>query len=290
MRRAHGPAPMGSLRGKDYSQLFELIEAAVADDDFALFDLAKARRFATSEVLAYETATRSLDAATVGLIDARMPWLRRPRRNREPHCACAPGVGDERLDGDFAICLTCGVHRTHIVLDAAKEPYGVYHAPPRRYLRSNRFRIVLLNFVEGCTASAPHHVAEAVRARLVRARLSPERATCVQVRRALRALQLGEYYAMAPGIAAQISGAPRLRLTTYEINSMRCIFTSVEQNLGPIPRTYMPSYGMLIAAMLERSHPEAAERYAPILSHARTRNRVRAMCEAVVRRVVDHAA
>lgn len=279
---------MGDLCGKDYSQLFAIIESTVADDDFALFDVAKARQYATSEQLAYETATRSLNAEAVGIVDRRMPWLRRSRPNRDPHCACAPGVGDVRWDGDFAVCLNCGVHRTHIVLDASKEPYGVYHTPPRRYLRSNRFRIVLLNFVEGCASSAPAPVADAVRARLAKARVAPEAATCVHVRRALRALRLGEYYSIAPGIAAQISGAPRLRLSTYELESMRCIFTNIEQNMGTIKRTYMPSYGMLIASMLERSHPEAAGRYAPVLSHARTRAKVRALCESVVRRVVDH--
>ena len=45
---------MGELCGKDYSELYCLVEAQVGDDDFAFFDLAKARATATSEVLVYE--------------------------------------------------------------------------------------------------------------------------------------------------------------------------------------------------------------------------------------------
>jgi hypothetical protein len=277
---------MGELCGKDYSELYYLVEAQVGDDDFAFFDLAKARATATSEVLAYEMATRSLNASQLDRIDTRMPWLRRAYKNkhREAHCACGTEA-DVREDHDDLVCLTCGVRKWSIRLDACKEDYGTYIHMPRRYQRSNRFRVVLNHFVEGCAASAPLEHAEAVRARLAEMGVRPEDATCVHVRRALRSLKLGKYYTISPGIAAQISGAPRLTLTSYELESMRCIFRSVEQCIQTKTRTYMPSYGMLIAAMLERTHPEAARRYVPVLSHDRTRAKVRRLCEDVMSRV-----
>jgi hypothetical protein len=266
----------------DYSQLFDLALGVATDDDFVCFDVARARRDAASEVLAYERIVQSMDTAQVSTLDVAMPWLSAPRRVPEKHCDCEDA--DVRLSGDDLVCLHCGVIVKHLILDASKEDYGVYVCPPRRYQRTSRFRCILSRFVSGCAASLPATELALLCSDLQARKVPLLDITGVHIKQALRRLRLGVFYDDVPGILAQLTGTPRLVLSTMEMERMRHLFRAIEQSLHCTDRVYMPSYSTLISAMLAHMQVPGAARYAPALSHARTRQRVSALCAEALRK------
>lgn len=268
---------------RDYSQLFNLASSVAEDDDFVLFDVAKARQGDASEVLAYERIVQSMDTAQVSKLDIAMPWLSAPRRIAEPHCDCGEEA-DLRLSGDDIVCLMCGVIVKHLILDASKEDYGVFICPPRRYQRTARFRCILSRFVSGCAASLPKDTLSLLLEDMAKRKVTTLNVTVVKIKQSLRRLKLGEYYDDVPGIMAQIKHTPRLVLNGMQMEQMRHMFRAIEQSIRCTERVYMPSYGTLISVMLSHLNVPNAEDYAPALSHARTRERVMHICTEALRK------
>lgn len=256
-----------------YDQLWDAVRET-SDDPFLDFDIAKAKQLAHTEVAAYEMLSERLTPSQQAFVSDRLPYLRNRKPLRQVHCSC----NDETLlvwDDDEGICTACGTARAYMVNNIEKLPYGEMRDFPKKYARSNRFRVIMGRFMQGAMARVNEKTLDTIRSYL---KVSPDVATATDVRRALRKGKLGELYPSVPGIVAQLRQTGGLHLDPYDVDTLKSMFVAVDQYMPKSGRTYMPSYNMILCCLMEHLGYEDVAVYVPLLSHRRTHARVAKLC------------
>jgi len=263
-----------------YDQLWDAVRE-ISDDPFVEFDIAKAKHTAHTEVMAYDMLCERLDGMQQSYISDKLTYLRNRKPLRQVHCPC----NDESLlvwDNDEAICTACGIARPYMNNTIEKLPYGETREFPKKYARSNRFRVIVGKFMQGSQARVNDATLDTIRSSL---KVSPETATATDVRRALRKGKLGELYPRVPGIVAQLRGTGGLHLDPFDVDTLKAMFVAVDQYMPKAGRRYMPSYNMILCCLMEHLGYEDVAVYVPLLSHKRTHARVARLCAAAMEKV-----